>query len=645
LPTSKTAPYGSWKSPIGGEALATGASLPNELTLEGETLYWLELRPSEGGRYALCRWERNGEIQEVIPKEYNVRTRVHEYGGGAYAVQGRTVYFSNFADQLVYRLAPGEAPVPVTKRGLRFADLVADEKRLRMVGVCEDHTSKKQGPVNTIAAFSMEGSKFETLVSGNDFYSSPRIDPSGSRIAWITWNFPEMPWDGSELWVGEISDEGAVVNRKRVAGGTEVSVIMPEWSPEGVLHFISDRSGFWNIYRLEGAKVERVVSLGADMGRPLWAFRFSTYAFESEGRIVCSFTREGRWHIGILHPSTKKIKVVRTPYTEIGSVRAGKGHAYFLGGSSTEPYSVVDLNLATEGVAVLRRPEVSNVDEGYISRPRHIEFTTTGGKKAYGWFYQPANRDFRAPRGERPPLIVISHGGPTSQARTDLSLGIQFWTSRGFAVLDVNYGGSTGYGRKYRERLAGNWGIVDVDDCCNGALALAKEGLVDGKRLIIRGGSAGGYTTLCSLAFRKVFGAGASYYGLSDLELFAKETHKFESRYLDKIVAPYPVGRKIYRERSAIHYPHRISVPVIFFQGLEDAVVPPSQAETMVRSLRERGVPVAYIAFEGEQHGFRKAETIKRASEAELYFYSKVFGFALPWKVKPVEIWNSRSLG
>ena len=640
--TKKTAPYGSWKSPITGDVLATGSSLPNELTLDGETLYWVELLPAEGGRYALYRREKSGDIAEVVPKEFNVRTRVHEYGGGSYAAHGPTVYFSNFADQRVYRFMPGEGPLPVTKVGLRFADFVADEKRHRMVGVCEDHTPKKQGPVNSIVAFSMDGSNSETLLSGNDFYSSPRIDPTGSRIAWITWNFPEMPWDGTELWTGDFSAEGAVVNRKLVAGGKEASVIMPEWSPGGVLYFVSDRSGFWNIYRLNGAKVERVVPLEADMGRPHWVFGLSTYAFESEGRIVCSFSREGKWHIGTLDTVRKKIKVVKTPYTEIGYVRAGKGHAYFLGGSATEPYSVVELSLATGEIDVLRRTEAFQVDEGYISRPSHIEFSTTGGKRAYGFLYKPANRDFRAPRGERPPLVVVSHGGPTSQARTDLNFGIQFWTSRGFTVLDVNYGGSTGYGRSYRERLAGKWGIVDVDDCCNGALTMVRKRLVDGRRLIIRGGSAGGYTTLCSLAFRKVFSAGASYFGVSDLEGLENETHKFESKYSDKLVAPYPEGRRVYRERSAIHHPDGITAPVIFFQGLEDVVVPPKQAETMVKSLRDRGVPVAYIAFEGEQHGFRKAETIKRASEAELYFYSKIFGFPLTERIKPIEIWNLR---
>ena len=617
--------------------MAKGAALPGEVTLDGGKVYWVELSPEQGGRYGLWTLD-GGRPVELVKEPFNVRTRVHEYGGGSYVAHGRTVFFSNFRDQLVYRLPAGGEPAPITEPGLRYADYVVDERRARLVGVCEDHSAGAKLPVNSIAAVGLAGSSSQTLVSGNDFYSSPRIDPSGKKLAWVTWNFPEMPWDGTELWVGNLEADGSVADRVLVAGGKEESVINPEWSPGGVLYFVSDRSGFWNIYRW-GGEVERVVKMDADIGRPQWGFRMSSYAFDGGGRVLFCFCREGTWHLGSVDLPTGRAKGIRTPYSHVGSLNVSGGYAYFIGGSADEPPSVVRLRIADGKVKTIRRPKTPPFG-GFISKPRHVEFTTTGGKRAYALLYLPRNERFRGARGERPPLIVQSHGGPTSQAGTYLDLGIQYWTSRGFAFLDVNYGGSSGYGREYRKRLGGKWGVVDVDDCCNGARAMANRGLADGKRLIIRGGSAGGYTTLCALTFRETFGAGASYFGVSDVEGLAKDTHKFESRYLDNLIAPYPEGRDVYYERSPIHFVDRISSPVIFFQGLEDVIVSPSQAELMVSSLKKRGIPVAYIPFEGEQHGFRKADTITRAREAELYFYSKVFGFPSQSVKEPVEIWN-----
>jgi len=378
----------------------------------------------------------------------------------------------------------------------------------------------------------------------------------------------------------------------------------------------------------------------ADFGRPQWGFRISTYAFESERRVVCAFVKGGTWHPALLDTERRKLMPIRLPYTEIVHVRARPGHAFFLAGSPTEPMSAVELNLARGSCKVLHRPEAPRVSVGFVSIPRHVDFPTTRKREAHGFFYPPTNKNYTAPRGERPPLLVTSHGGPTSAAATSLNLTIQAWTSRGFAVVDVNYGGSAGYGREYRRRLNGQWGVVDVDDCANAAKYLERKGKVDGKRLAIRGGSAGGYTTLCALTFRDVFKAGASYFGVSDAEGLAKDTHKFESRYLDSLIGPYPERRDVYLERSPIHHVDRLSRPIIFFQGLEDVIVLPSQAETMVDSLRKRGMPVAYVPFAGEQHGFRRAETIKRAFEAELFFYSKVFGFRLADRIEPVRIEN-----
>jgi dipeptidyl aminopeptidase/acylaminoacyl peptidase len=617
--------------------LDKGLSVPSELTLDGEDLYWLRLRPEEGGRYALVR-RRGGRTAEVLPRDSNVRTRVHEYGGGSYLASGGTVFFSNFVDQRVYRQEPGAAPEPITPEGARYSDYVMDERRNRLIGVAEDHTVSGRLPTNTIASVATDGTQVQELVSGSDFYSSPRLDPSGSRLCWTTWSFPNMPWDGCELWTGEVAGDGSVSDRRMVAGGNAESIFQPEWSPDGTLYFVSDRNGWWNLHRLVDDRIECALPMKAEFGRPHWVFGISTYSFESERRIVCAYASEGVWHMARLDTVSRKASPIRLPFTSVLGVRARLDRAYLLAGSPREPVSVVELDFGRRSYRVLYRPDVPRVNAGFLSIPRHFDFLTTGGRKAHAFFYPPTNRNYRAPRGERPPLLVVSHGGPTSATWTFLNLGIQAWTSRGFAVVDVNYGGSGGYGREYRRRLIGRWGVVDVDDCCNAAKHLVREGKADGRRLAIRGGSAGGYTTLCALTFRNVFRAGASHFGVSDLEGLMKDTHKFESRYLDSLIGPYPRRRDLYIERSPIHHVEGISCPVIFLQGLEDVIVPPSQAERMVDSLRKRRIPVAYIPFEGEQHGFRRAETIRRAFEAELYFYSRVFGFRLAEKVRPVEI-------
>jgi dipeptidyl aminopeptidase/acylaminoacyl peptidase len=407
-----------------------------------------------------------------------------------------------------------------------------------------------------------------------------------------------------------------------------------------VLHFVSDRNGWWNLYRLRGGTAEQMCPRPAEFGRPQWVFGNPTYAFAADGRLFCTFTERGTWHLAALDPDTGKLEPIDTPYNDLAGLRSAGNALLFTAGSATEPAAVIRLDLATRKPEVLRRSSSVQVDPGYLSVPEAVEFPTEGGTTAHAFFYRPHNRDYAAPPGERPPLIVRSHGGPTSATSAVLRLEYRFWTSRGIAVLDVNYGGSTGYGRAYRERLNGRWGIVDVDDCVNGARALVERGLVDGNRVAIRGGSAGGYTTLAALTFRNFFKAGASHYGVSDLEALARETHKFESRYLDGLIGPYPERRDLYRERSPIHFTDRLACPVILFQGLEDKVVPPNQAELMVAALRAKNVPVAYVPFEGEQHGFRRAENIKRSLDGELYFYSRIFGFALAEPVVPVPIEN-----
>jgi dipeptidyl aminopeptidase/acylaminoacyl peptidase len=613
-----------------------------QIALERGDIYWIELRPLEGGRNVIVRRTPEGQTLDCTPTAFNARTCVHEYGGGDYVVMGSTVYFSSFADQRLYRHVPGAELQPLTPAiAMRYADGVIDRRRRRLICVREDHTVSGE-VINTLVSLNLEGddSGGQVLVSGNDFYSSPRLSPDGSRLAWLTWNHPNMPWDGTELWVGELREDGTPERTERVAGGTDESVFQPDWSPDGVLHFVSDRTGWWNLYRWRGRHVEPLWNMEAEFGLPQWRFGMSTYTFESVQQIICAYTQHGIWHLASLDTETKKTNLIETPYTEILEVRAEPGYLVFLGGSLTEPVSIIRVDLATHRLEVLRRVRDVSVDTAYLSMPTGIEFPTEHGSTAHGFFYPPQNRDYSAPPGELPPLMVMSHGGPTGSTSISLQYGIQYWTSRGIAVLDVNYGGSTGYGRAYRQRLNGQWGIVDVDDCVNGARYLVERGEVDGNRLAITGGSAGGYTTLCALTFRDTFKAGASHYGVSDLETLAKDTHKFESRYLDSLVGRYPEQMNLYHERSPIHFTDRLSCPLILFQGLEDEIVPPNQAEMMFEAVRAKGLPVAYLPFEGEQHGFRRAENVKRALEAELYFYSKVFDFGLADPIEPVAIEN-----
>jgi dipeptidyl aminopeptidase/acylaminoacyl peptidase len=581
-------------------------------------------------------------MEDVIPPPFNARNRVHEYGGGDLAVLDGVVYFSNFSDQRLYRVTPGGTPEPVTSTtGMRYADGVIDGRRRRLICVREDHSEPEREAVNTVCAIDLDTGAETVLVSGADFYASPRLSPDGWRLAYLVWNHPNMPWDGCELIVADLDEAGNPGQTHLVAGGEDESVFQPEWAPDGALYFVSDFSGWWNPYRWHGGFVEPMVMRHAEFGRPQWVFAsMATYDFAGEGRIVCSYTENGTWRLATLDLKTKTLTPVDAPYEEIRCVRAAGGHAYFIGGSTTSPSGLVKLDLAGGTTEVLRRSSEVELDEGYLSRPEAIEFPTEEGLTAHAFFYPPRNRDFVAPAGEKPPLFVMSHGGPTSATSPTLSLRIQYWTSRGIAVLDVNYGGSTGYGRGYRERLKGRWGIVDVDDCLNGALYLAREGRVDGERLAITGGSAGGYTTLCALTFRDAFKAGTSHFGVGDLEALARDTHKFESRYLDGLIGPYPERRDIYVERSPINHVERLNCPTAFFQGLEDKIVPPNQAEAMVEALKSKGVPVAYVAFEEEQHGFRRAENIKRALDGELYFYSRVFGFELADPVEPIAIEN-----
>jgi dipeptidyl aminopeptidase/acylaminoacyl peptidase len=612
-----------------------------EISTRGNEIYWIEVRPLEGGRYVIVRRAADGSISDCTPPGFNARTTVHEYGGGIFTVADGVIYFSNFKDRHLYRQPLGQMPEVLTPGdGYVYADLVVDAPRQRLICIREDHTGPGEA-VNTIVSLSLAGGdNGQVLVQGNNFYSSPRLSPDGAKLAWLTWNHPNMPWDGTELWVAEVNPDGTLGQREQVAGGVAESIFQPEWSPEGVLHFISDRSNWWNLYRLTNGQPEPLYPLEAEFGEPQWVFGMSTYAFISSSEILCAYTRDGVYSLAKLDTISKTLTPIETPFTDLSGIHAGAGFGVFIGGSPKSPYTVTRLDLVSGQIEPVKPAFEVTLEPGYFSIPQSITFPTTGGNSAYGIYYPPQNRDFSAPEGEKPPLMVLSHGGPTGSSGSTLRYGIQYWTSRGFAVLDVNYGGSTGYGRAYRQWLNGQWGIVDVDDCCNGALYLVAQGLVDGKRLAIRGGSAGGFTTLAALAFKQVFSAGASHFGVSDLEALAQDTHKFESRYLDNLVGPYPARQDVYYARSPIHFADQIACPLILFQGDEDQVVPPSQSQKMFEALRDKELPVAYVLFAGEQHGFRKAENIKRALEGELYFYSKIFGFGLADPIEPVQIEN-----
>ncbi|MFL5759150.1 MAG: prolyl oligopeptidase family serine peptidase [Thermomicrobiales bacterium] len=641
------APYGSWKSPITSELIVAGTIDLLDPMIHGQEIYWIEARPAEAGRRVVVRRRADGTTADITPAPLNARTRVHEYGGDAVGVHGGAVFFANFADQVVYRVDPGTEPRAITPNlgnaELRYADFSFDAARNRIVCIREDHRDPDREAINTVVALTLDGPNEDggqVLVAGNDFYSNPRLSPDGGQLAWLTWNHPNMPWDGCELWLADVGPDGAPQHPRLIAGGRDESIFEPLWSPDGVLTFVSDRTEWWNLYQFKNGAIVPLCEMNAEFGMPQWIFGMSTYGFASAQTIVCIYTSEGSWKLATLNVLSAELRPVDSPLTVYGDVHAGEGAAVFVAGSPTESLAIYRFDVGSETLEVLRRSSTLAIDPGYLSIPQPIEFPTEDGLTAHGFFYPPTNKDFTAPADERPPLIVLSHGGPTAATDTSLDFSAEYWTSRGFAVLDVNYGGSTGYGRSYRQRLNDNWGIVDVDDCVNGAKYLVEQGLVDGNRLIIRGWSASGYTTLAALAFRDVFKAGASHFGVSELASMAQDTHKFESRYLDGLIGPYPAAKEIYAERSPINSVDKLNVPLILFQGLEDKVVPPDQAEMMYEAVKAKGIPVAYVPFEGEQHGFRKAENIRRALDGELYFLSRVFDFELAEPVEPVEIAN-----
>ena len=641
-----TARYGAWPSPIGASDVAVaGIRLSGPTTVHtdsGDEVWWAEARPTEGGRTVIVRRDAAGAVSDVLPAGWNTRTRVHEYGGTAWLpLPGGALVFADWSDQRVYRLDPGStAPTPLTPEpaeaaGLRYADPVLAPGGEEIWWVREAHD---QGTIRRhIVAVPVSGAAaadpaaVREIAGGSDFLAFPRPAPDGRRLAWIAWDHPRMPWDGTELRVGELGPDGTVTSVATVLGGPDESVLQPEWADADTLYAVSDRSGWWNLYRLPagGGEPEPLCPRAEEFGHPLWQLGMTTYAVLADGRLV---VRHGTdtLALGVLDPATGELTDLDLPYTLFGSVDVDGDTVLTTAASPVEPPEVVAIDLPTAAVTVLRRSMAEPPDPAYLPQPRSIVVAGPGERDVHAHVYPPSSPDAVAPDGELPPYVVFVHGGPTSHSPAILDLEKAYFTSRGIGVIDVNYGGSTGYGRAYRERLRREWGIVDVEDCVAAVQALVRDGLADGERLGIRGGSAGGWTTLAALTTTDAFAAGASYYGVAELIAFTADTHDFESRYIDGLVGTLPEDRDVYVERAPLSHVDQLSCPVLLLQGLEDKVVPPSQAELFAAALEKKGIPHAYLPFAGEQHGFRKQETVIAALQAELSFYGQVFGFDPP---------------
>lgn len=673
----KQAALGEWESPTSSESIVSKVlRLGSPSVLPNGDITWVEMRPSEQGRSVLIhRSAADGSTRDITPEPssgFNVRTRVHEYGGGEHLVAGSKVYFSNFVDQRVYvqDLTPGSEPVALTAADSkqRFANYALDEPRNRLLAVCEDHSKgDDQEASNSIAAIDLATGAVKQLVTGHDFFSSPVLSPDGSKMAYVAWDHPNMPWDDVLLLVTDLDGAGLPVGEPRlVAGGKHTSVQQPQWGPDGALYFISDASGWWNLYRTQleqDSQPAALLPMAAEFGTPPWLFGLHSYEILQEGAAVLTLFDDpaaAGSQLGVIDTATLSLTRLSTGYSSYGKLavlHAAEGLTIVtVAGSPSTPQALVKLQVpdlagllaSSPSDWQLIKPSTDlQLDPGFISQPRSIEYPTEGGVTAFMNFYPPTNKDYEFPPGQLPALLVKIHGGPTSAASTLFNIGYQFWTSRGFAIADVNYGGSTGFGRSYRNRLRGNWGVTDVNDCCAAARYLADQGLVDGSRLCIDGGSAGGYTTLAVLAFRDVFSAGASHYGVADAELLAQHTHKFESRYLDLLIGPYPADQELYQQRSPIHSADKISAPVALFQGDEDKIVPPEQSEAMWEALKAKGLPTTLMMYKGEQHGFRKAENIRSALEGEMFFYGQVLGFKASYspELQPMTIDNLPDTG
>ncbi|MBI64139.1 MAG: peptidase [Chloroflexi bacterium] len=643
----KNSQYGSWLSPLSAK-LVTSASLKlSEIVIDGDDIYWLECRANEGGRYVIVKKNKNGKLLDVSSSSFNVRNSVHEYGGGSYDVKDGVVYFCNWDDQRIYKALPNKSPIPITSVSQknykdRYADLRISNDSKWIICVRERHQNNRE-PENQLVAISTDGvSEINVISKGYDFYSSPRLNNRDEQICWLSWNHPNMPWDGCELWSGIFdSKNGRIIQPNKITGDQDISIVQPEWSPKGELFFISDESGWWNLTKWTGFSTVNIISEKLDHGGPSWQFGFKTFCFNDQNEIILS-------EKGLLNGSVRKfestgkfLNKITIPHNSISYIVNYNHSVIYVGSSPNSLPEISKFSLIDSQIETIKSSNEIQLHEEDISYPKKIKFPTTNNEESYAFYYAPKNSKYQPIKSEKPPLLVISHGGPTSSTSTDLNLSIQYWTTRGFSVVDVDYRGSTGYGKKYRNSLKGNWGIFDTDDCVSVVKYLSKKSLIDINKVAIKGGSAGGYTTINALTFHDVFAVGASYYGIADLSVFINDTHKFESKYLDSLIGPYPEKKQEYYDRSAINFTERLSCPMIILQGTEDKIVPPSQAEIMAKALREKKIPFTLMMFKGEQHGFRDSKNIIASLEAELYFYSKVMKFIPSGEIKPIVIENS----
>ncbi len=625
----RTLPPGSWPSPISATLIAEGGLRLAQPQLIGDAIYWLEGRAREQGRTVLVREDPCGNHEDLAAPPFNVRSGAQEYGGGVYCARGQLLYFVDFRDHRIYELAAQQTPRPITEASARrFADLTPDPQRDRLVAISEEHRGNGD-VVTTLVAIELHDGTINTLAEGADFYSSPCFDQEGQRLAWLEWNHPDMPWDNTTLCLAENPDTSGLLSHQRIAGGDQESIFQPGFGSDGHLYFMSDQSGWWNLCRWDGERQLAVMSEAADCGFGQWVFGMRSWGFVGPGIALCCGARKGLWGLALIDLQSGSCRWLDLPFNAIEHVATAEGRAAFIGAGPTQGLAVVELNTETGAWRVVQASSAAKFEPEWISSGRPIRFPSSNDSFAHGFYYPPADT-IELPASVTPPLLVKCHGGPSAHTDAGLDLRIQFWTSRGFAVFDLNYRGSTGYGRAYREALYGQWGVADVEDAVLGARYLVEQGLANPAQLAISGGSAGGFTVLSALAFHDTFTAGASLYGVSDLESLLADTHKFEARYLDRLIGPWPASRDLYRARSPLRHADQLAAPVIFLQGLKDKVVTPDQSERMATALRDKGVPVLYITFPEEGHGFRQADNIVTALEAELWFYSRVFGFDAP---------------
>jgi len=624
---AKTAkPYGSWPSTLSAELITRAAPGLNFLQSHGERLFWVESRPWEAGRNVIMCREGDGSTRDLLPAPFSHQSRVHEYGGMAYAMDDSHLYFVNAADQRIYQLALAEdkQPVAITAAGSRFADLVIDQARQQLIAVCETHHDNRE-PENTLVSIVLADGSLSTLVSGADFYAFPRISPDSKQLCWIEWQHPNMPWDSTQLWLANFSD-GGLSDKMLVAGAdNNEAIFQPQWSPDNQLYFVSDKNNWWNIYRIENGSRQPVLEIEAEFATPLWQFGMTSYDFIDADTIACVYTKNGIWHSGFIDIQSGQLNTIESQYSSMQAVTCHQDKLYLVAGAAALPSELISISRQAKVTSIYSPATIALAPEN-LSEPQSILFASgRDNQPVHAFYYPPTNANYCGIEGELPPVIALCHGGPTGATDSGLNLKLQYWCNRGFAVVDINYRGSTGFGRAYRHSLAGAWGIADVEDTQHAIRYLTEQQMIDPQRCLIRGGSAGGYTVLSALTFTDTFQAGASLYGIGDLETLAKDTHKFESRYMDSLIGPYPERRDIYLQRSPIHHAEGLNCPVIFLQGLEDKVVPPNQAEMMVKLLEEKGIKVAHVTFPDEGHGFRKANNIIHAMESELAFYRDVF--------------------